>query len=288
MCGHDGHIVCLLGALAKILDNRGSIPNNCTVRAIFQPAEEGFGGADLMIKDGVLSGVDEVYGYHNVPFEEVGTVSVKPGYMMASSDKIKFTISGKGGHSSKIHELKDPVFAASLLNVKIQDLLHTKYSKEHPENMRMSFPVIKGAKACNVILDESYLEGSFRVFDQELRKSVKADLIELTKEVEQSTGCKVTMTTFPIANYSVDNDANLTQKFINMLDEEVNQKGLPLFASEDFGDYQHHVPGVFFFVSGGGTSSANLHTDSFNFNDNIIDKTSSIFLKILLTRFNEE
>ena len=62
MCGHDGHIVCLLGALAKILENRLLIPSNCTLRAIFQPAEEGFGGADLMIQDGVMDNVDEVYG----------------------------------------------------------------------------------------------------------------------------------------------------------------------------------------------------------------------------------
>ena len=114
MCGHDGHIVCLLGAIAKILDIRTFIPENCFVRAIFQPAEEGYGGANLMINEGVMEQVDEIYGLHNVPFDPVGKIFVKSEYMMASSDKITFHIKGKGGHSSLIHLLKDPVFACLL------------------------------------------------------------------------------------------------------------------------------------------------------------------------------
>lgn len=286
MCGHDGHIVCLLGALAKILENRLLIPSNCTLRAIFQPAEEGFGGADLMIQDGVMDNVDEVYGYHNVPFGEVGSVFVKKEFMMASSDKIMFHIKGKGGHSSMIHELKDPVHAATLLNVKIQELIKAKYSGDHPKHMRMSFPVINGAKACNIILDDSLLEGTLRVFDQQLRKNVKTDLQQLADEVEKKTHCQIKMSTFPVANSSVWNDPELTQKFIDNLDEEVMDEGLPLFASEDFGDYQVKVPGVFFFVSGGGRKGVNLHNDSYNFNDAIIDKVSTLFLKIVENRFN--
>jgi hippurate hydrolase len=285
MCGHDGHIVCLLGAIAKILDNRDTIPNNCVVRAIFQPAEEGFGGATLMINDGVMENVDEVYGLHNIPFDPVGKVYVKSGYMMASSDKITFDIKGEGGHGSLIHQLKDPVFAASLLNIKIQHLIENKYSEEQPKNMRMSFPFIKSAKACNIIPDTSILQGALRCFDQKLRESVKKDLAQLAKEVEMETKCSIKMSLFPIANYSVWNDPKLTEEFVNNLGEEVSTEFLPLFASEDFGDYLQHAPGVFFFVAGG-TQSSTLHTDCYNFNDNIIDKASSIFLKTVQIRLN--
>jgi hippurate hydrolase len=95
MCGHDGHITCLIGGLAKILEKREIIPSNCTLRAIFQPGEEGCGGATIMINDGVLEGVDEIYGLHNVPWDPVGMIYVQPKYMMAAIDKITFKVKGK-------------------------------------------------------------------------------------------------------------------------------------------------------------------------------------------------
>ena len=79
MCGHDGHMTILLGAISKILDEREIIPSNCILRAIFQPGEEGYGGADLMIDEGVLDGVSEIYGLHNVPWDNVGEVYVTDG-----------------------------------------------------------------------------------------------------------------------------------------------------------------------------------------------------------------
>ena len=93
MCGHDGHMVILLGAISKILDQRDIIPSNCTVRAIFQPGEEGFGGADLMINEGVLDGVSEIYGLHNAPWDTVGDVFVKKGTYSIFNIHIQYSYS---------------------------------------------------------------------------------------------------------------------------------------------------------------------------------------------------
>jgi hippurate hydrolase len=287
MCGHDGHITCLIGALAKILDKREIIPKNCTLRAIFQPGEEGCGGATIMINDGVLEGVDEIYGLHNIPYDSPGEVFVKSGPMMAAIDKITFTVKGKGGHSSLIHELINPVYGASLINVRINEMINTKYADDFPKNMRISFPQMETASACNVIPDESILIGTLRIFDNDLRKRVNEDIELIVKQIEQETKCKIDIDVFPVAKSPVLNDENLTGKFIKMLDGKVRQDKIPIFASEDFADYQEKVPGVFFFLAGGTNCGENLHVDNYNFNDEIIERAANIYFKIAEERFNE-
>lgn len=92
MCGHDIHMASLLGGASKILDNLDKIPSDKTVRLLFQPAEERWGGALPMIQEGVLDGVDEVYGFHNWPGDEVGKMAVKDGPLMAASTRIIMTV----------------------------------------------------------------------------------------------------------------------------------------------------------------------------------------------------
>lgn len=287
MCGHDGHITCLVGGLAKILDERDIIPNNCTLRAIFQPGEEGCGGATIMINDGVLEGVEEIYGLHNVPYDNPKEVYVKPGAMMAAIDKITFTVKGKGGHSSLIHELIDPVFGASLLNVRINDLISEKYADDFPKNMRISFPQMDTASACNVIPDTSTLCGTLRIFDNDLRSKINADIKAIAESVEKDTGCEIEIDVFSVAKSPVLNDEGLTQKFVDMLGGKVKSDKLPIFASEDFSDYQEKVPGVFFFLAGGTQCGENLHVDNYNFNDEIIETAADIYFKIAQKRFKD-
>ena len=287
MCGHDGHITCLIGGLAKILDKRDLIPENCTLRAIFQPGEEGYGGATLMIKEGVLEGVSEIYGLHNIPWDNTGDVYVKSGFMMAAIDKVIISMKGVGGHSSLIHELINPVYAISLANVKIDELMRTKYKNEFPSKMRMSFPFIESASACNVIPNESKLEGTLRVFDNELRARVLQDIQLLVEQIGAETGCQPKVDIFKVANSPVINDADLTENFVKMLDGKVKTEGIPIFASEDFADYQEKIPGVFFFLAGGKKCGKSLHVPNYNFNDEIIEKAANIFLQITLNRLGK-
>ncbi len=95
MCGHDFHMTCMMGGISKILEKIHEIPSDKTVRILYQPAEEGLGGAFPMIQEGALDGVDEVYGFHNWPFDVPGKLYCRPGYMMASSTPIFVTVNCK-------------------------------------------------------------------------------------------------------------------------------------------------------------------------------------------------
>ena len=112
MCGHDGHMACLMAAASVIAANRSKMPCNKGVRLLLQPAEEGPGGALPMIKENCLAGVDEVYGFHNFPFDE-GDIRVCEGGFFAASTTVKIKIVGRGGHGSTPHKLVDPISAAN-------------------------------------------------------------------------------------------------------------------------------------------------------------------------------
>lgn len=109
MCGHDGHTATLIMAACILQKNQGKFPENCSIRLFFQPAEEGPGGAQPMIEEGCLEGVDEVYGMHNVPNFREGEIRVKEGPMMASICGVKIIIKGQGGHSSVPHCFNDVI-----------------------------------------------------------------------------------------------------------------------------------------------------------------------------------
>src|SRR3569623_1096377 len=101
MCGHDMHMTCALAGVSKILEKIDQIPSDKRVRLLFQPAEENTGGAFLLIQEGALEGVDEVYGFHNWTFDFPGKLYCRPGYMMARFTIVEMTIHGKGGHASE-------------------------------------------------------------------------------------------------------------------------------------------------------------------------------------------
>ena len=113
MCGHDGHMTTILSAAYVIITNRDKIPCNNFVRLLFQPAEEAPGGALPMIKEGCLEGIQEIYGYHNVPNFDQGDVRVCEGAFFAAGSKVTITVKGQGGHGSSPHKLVDPIVCAA-------------------------------------------------------------------------------------------------------------------------------------------------------------------------------
>ena len=127
MCGHDGHLASLMSFAQVFCQNRSKVPENKMVRLLFQPAEESPGGALPMIKEGCLEGVDEVYGYHNVPNFDEGDIRVCPGPIFAQSTRIDIKIVGNGGHGSSPQKVNDPITAAcavhqALLSIKSRNI----------------------------------------------------------------------------------------------------------------------------------------------------------------------
>ena len=113
MCGHDGHIAMLLAGAEALIKHREKIPCGKGARLLFQPAEEGPGGAKPMIEEGCLEGVDEVYGCHNIPNFDEGDIRTKSGGFFANSTQLKIIVNGRGGHGSTPHKLADPIACAS-------------------------------------------------------------------------------------------------------------------------------------------------------------------------------
>ena len=113
MCGHDGHMACLMAAAQVFCANRDKIPKNKGIRLLLQPAEEGPGGAKPMVEEGCMEGVDEVYGFHNIPNFDEGDIRVCEGPFFAAVTIVKIKIIGQGGHGSTPHKLSDPISAAN-------------------------------------------------------------------------------------------------------------------------------------------------------------------------------
>lgn len=113
MCGHDGHMACLIACAAVVQSNLSKIPSNRGVRLLFQPAEECIGGAEPMIAEKCLEGVDEVYGFHNIPNFDEGDIRVCEGPFFAAVTVVKIKVVGQGGHGSTPHKLTDPITCAN-------------------------------------------------------------------------------------------------------------------------------------------------------------------------------
>ena len=115
MCGHDGHMACLMSAAQVVAKNRSKIPSNQAVRLLLQPAEETPGGALPMIKENCLDGVDEVYGFHNIPQFDEGDIRVCEGPFFAACNDVKIRVIGQGGHGSTPSKLRDPIAAGNAI-----------------------------------------------------------------------------------------------------------------------------------------------------------------------------
>ena len=166
-CGHDGHTA--MGAVAaRVLAGTAQLPGE--VRVLFQPAEEGEGGAQAVVKDGALDGVDVVLGIHLWNELAVGRLGVKAGPLMAAVDRLKITVRGRGGHGGKPHRAADPVVAAAHVVTALQSLVSREVAPV--EAAVVTIGAIHGGQAFNVIPDAVELLGTIRTFDEALRHSM--------------------------------------------------------------------------------------------------------------------
>lgn len=153
----------LLGACKIIQQKRNQIPKGCTIRFLFQPAEEGLGGAEAMIQDGCLENVDEIYGIHNFPMK-FGNLIVKAGVVMAHSSKFYIKVKGKGGHASTPQATIDPVIIGSQIVVALQTIVSRNLDPAH--SVVISCCKIQSGEAANVIPDHYEIWGTIRDFDE--------------------------------------------------------------------------------------------------------------------------
>ncbi|SKC83631.1 M20 metallopeptidase family protein [Maledivibacter halophilus] len=278
-CGHDVHTS--IGVGLAVLLNRFKEDLKVNVKIIFQPAEECSprGGAKLLIEKGVLSNpkVSEVYGFHVWPSYKIGEIGIKPGAIMAASDRFKIIIKGKNAHAAEPHKGVDAIsIGADIINA-VEFKLKREINAFEP--CIISIGKINSTGRYNIICDHTELEGTIRTLSEDSRKKIQSRLKEIVKGISNSYG----------ADYDIDiingynpvlNNEQLTASFIKSAEkilggENVKTNIKPSLIGEDFSAFCKHKPSLYFHL--GCDSKYPLHSDRF-FADN---ETIKVGLRLL-------
>jgi hippurate hydrolase len=291
-CGHDGHVAMLLGAaeyLSKHRDFKG------TVHCIFQPAEEGGGGAREMIKDGLfdLFPCDAVFGMHNWPGLAVGEFGVTPGPMMASSNEFVITITGKGGHAALPHNSADPVFAAGQMLSALQGIITR--NKRPIDAAVLSITQFHAGDASNIIPDSAWIGGTVRTFTHEVLDLIESRLHQVAGSVAAAFDCKAEVEFHrnypPTINHEKET-AFAVEVMRDLVGEQrVNPRIDPTMGAEDFAYMLQEKPGCYVFIGNGdgdhraqghGLGPCQLHNPCYDFNDQLLPLGSSYWVQLAM------
>ncbi len=281
-CGHDGHTAMLLGAAKYLAETRNF---DGTVALIFQPAEEGGGGGDAMVKDGLMEkfGIEEVYGMHNLPGIPVGEFGIREGGIMAATDVFSIDIEGVGGHAALPHLAVDPIVTAAQMISGLQTLVSRNV--DPVKSAVLSVTVIKAGEANNVIPRTAKITGTVRTLDEEVRDLMEQRLNDFVPQFAKSYGASASMTYR--RGYPVTVNAPQQALFAGDVaalvagDERVNRNVNPTMGGEDFSYMLQARPGAYILVGQGDT--AGLHDDKYDFNDEIIPIGVSYWIKLAET-----
>lgn len=248
-CGHDAHTAMLLGTTRLLLDRRDRFAG--TVKVLFQPAEEGGGGARVMIGEGVLENpkVDAAFGIHVAQEEPVGTVSVRPGPMMAAADRFTLVIKGKGGHGAQPHECIDPVAIGAQIVTVLQTIVSREVDPTEPAVVTVG--AFLAGQAANVIPDTAELRGTVRSFNPAVRQQLATRIQELIRGIAGAMRAEVDIK-YNFGYPPTVNDAAMTEFAQGVLSDVVGADNVlpaPLhMGAEDFSYFLEAVPGCFWFV----------------------------------------
>ena len=271
-CGHDGHTSMLLGAAQYLCETRNF---DGKAAVIFQPAEEGGAGAKAMIDDGLVTrfNIDEFYGIHNMPGIETGKFAIRQGPLMASADRFKIILTGKGGHAAMPHLAVDTTLVAAQILVNLN--LIVSRSIDPLKRVVVTAGTFKtDSSALNVIANTVELEGSVRSLDEDMRDLVQERLSQVAEGTAAANQCEITIEYergYPIT----DNNEEATQHAISVASSvsEVDTDTPPIMPSEDFAYMLMEKPGAFIFLGNG--DSQMLHNPEYIFDDEAIPFGSS-------------
>ena len=271
-CGHDGHTSMLLGAAQYLCETRNF---DGKAAVIFQPAEEGGAGAKAMIDDGLVTrfNIDEFYGIHNMPGIETGKFAIRQGPLMASADRFKIILTGKGGHAAMPHLAVDTTLVAAQILVNLN--LIVSRSIDPLKRVVVTAGTFKtDSSALNVIANTVELEGSVRSLDEDMRDLVQERLSQVAEGTAAANQCEITIEYergYPIT----DNNEEATQHAISVASSvsEVDTDTPPIMPSEDFAYMLMEKPGAFIFLGNG--DSQMLRNPEYIFDDEAIPFGSS-------------
>jgi amidohydrolase len=287
-CGHDGHTTMLLGAARYLAETRRF---NGTVNFIFQPGEEGMGGALAMLEEGLLDRfpADELYGMHNHPGLPVGRFAITPGTAMAGGGFFDIVVKGRGAHGARPQAAVDPVIACCHIGTALQ----TVVARNVPpgEMAVLSVTRIAGGDAYNVIPEEARMGGTVRAMKRETLGAVETAMKRVVAGVADGLGARAEVD-YRLIFAPLLNAPEATQAFADAAAELVGEANVdrnkpPASASEDFAFMLEKVPGAYINL-GNGETSAPVHNDRYDFNDEAIPYGASIFATLVERRLVPE
>jgi amidohydrolase len=269
-CGHDGHTAMLLGAARHLARTRRF---DGTVNFIFQPAEEGRGGARAMVQDGLFERFpcDEVYALHNWPELPLGTAQTRPGAIMAAADRFDIVVRGRGGHAAQPHRTPDAILAAA----ELVSQLHTITSRRIPPtaNAVLSVTRIGGGQSHNVLPSAVELTGTVRSFDPAVQDTIEAAIRQIAEGVGQASGTRIEVeyVRYYPATINTQAQARIALECAASVGLDASPAPSPAFTSEDFAFMLQARPGAYLWLGQGARPGAApspaLHHPSYDFND---------------------
>lgn len=288
-CGHDGHTAMLLGAAKHLARHR---PFDGTVYLIFQPAEEGGGGAREMIKDGLFRQfpMEAIFGAHNWPGLKVGQFALRSGPVFASSNEFKITVRGKGAHGAMPHLGIDPVPAACQMVQAFQTIITR--NKRPLDTGVISVTMIHTGEATNVVPEACVMEGTVRTFTTEVLDLIERRMRTIAEATAAAFECTCEFE-FERNYPPTINHAAETQFAAQVMAEVVGPENViefePTMGAEDFSYFLQDKPGCYFLIGNGdgahrhlghGMGPCMLHNPSYDFNDDLIPLGATLWVRL--------
>jgi amidohydrolase len=279
-CGHDGHTTMLLGAARYLSETRNF---SGRVALIFQPAEEGGGGGEVMCKEGVMDNFDirQVYGIHNSPGSPLGFFSTNPGPVLAAADSFSIWITGQGGHGANPEETIDPVIVAVQIAQSIQTISSRNLSAL--DSVVISITQIHTGTINNIVPGEAFINGTVRTLKKDAQAIVVKRLKEICDGTAQAFGAKADLE-YEYGYPPTINHPKQTAFALKVASEisgnaNIDGEAPPIMAAEDFAYMLEERPGAYLNIGQG--DSAALHNPEYDFNDELSPIGASFFVKLV-------
>jgi amidohydrolase len=279
-CGHDGHTTSLLGAAALLATD----PNWAgTVQLVFQPAEEGGGGAQSMIADGLFERfpMERIFAYHNWPGLEAGTVAIHDGPVMAAGNRIFFTITGHSGHAAMPHLTRDPMLASAHLLLALQSIVSR--SVDPLDSAVVTIGTIQAGTAANQIPGHAVMCGTMRALRDEVRDNVEQAIRRIADGVARSFDVTIDVQIpqgIPVTRNSPA-ERDLAAEAAIAAGLKLRRDLAPAMTGEDFAWYLGRRPGAFVWIGNGlSDGGRELHNANYDFNDAILPAAAGFLASV--------
>ncbi|WP_028602060.1 M20 aminoacylase family protein [Ottowia thiooxydans] len=273
-CGHDGHVAMLIGAARELARRRDF---DGTVNFIFQPAEEGKGGARKMIEDGLFERFpcDRVFALHNWPELPEGSAQTRPGAIMAAADRFDITIRSQGGHAAQPQRTSDAILAASQLIGQLHTIISRRV--DPVESAVLSVTRVSGGHSHNVLPAEVLITGTVRTFDPAIQDAIETAIRDMVQGIAISFGVstEVQYDRYYPATVNTPEEAAIALHAAELAGLKASEAPQGAFTSEDFAFMLQKKPGAYLWLGQGrthGSAAQPLHSPHYDFNDDVLGR----------------